>query len=704
MLNFFEPQLKVQKNRHVIRLTDTRMAKYSRRGIISNFLIFILCLVFEPTFYQKHPGLTMTLSSGLFILTVLRGYLLFRFEAIYPRAPTAWRQKYFLVTLLGACWWALILGSFTLTLDLAGMSPLLWLYTVVFFAITANAFAPYQKFLSIYQFIGIVPAATCTFFIGELTGVFYGLILLMFYWTLKHHCDITARSYWDQQEASYTLSHRAETLEEEKRDSRASMSLTRDFVNLLDDKLQVLFEDDSDEGMAPVKTTPGGRQRIEHLRQRVGAFRRVLNKESSSHAVVFNAAHYLHFLVARQVDDAERSGIELEIALSPALPVHLHGEVARLGEIISLTLKSVIEQSGECLLFVEAEYLRGSGDAGELQIALSRQQQSARKGFFNDPSARTVYSDLDLLVARGLAESLNGSLELQTQQMREGKCVRLHIPLNMAASSPERDYSRPLYKGHNLLLIHPQARWLDNKRLEMSILGFDVETTMDFRKAIKILAGALSSGKMIESVMYNALPGDEAAVQFCNDLLDHPDLKYTHHFVIASAAAQTYFRSRMVRDSPIVHFIDRPSGLFELEIALTPLFDTVSPGTASKTGLAAVLWIAVGKAVNGPTTSESQTLSITRVADLKMLEKYLQEQSFALYVVEHTDVEELDFIQIIRRHIASQSPSAVRPIVGVGPGDAQLRMLEAGADHFIKIDKLATGDTRELRYWVSGRV
>lgn len=704
MLNLFEPQLKVQKNRQVIRQTDTRMAKYSRRGIISNFLIFLLCLVFEPSLYQRHPNLTLLLSSGLFFLTVVRGYLLFRFEAIYPRAPSAWRQKYFVVTLIGACWWSLILGSFTLTLDLAGMAPLLWLYTVVFFSITAHAFAPYQKFLSIYQFIGIVPAATCTFFIGELTGIFYGLILLMFYWTLNHHCEIIARNYWEQQENNYNLAHRAETLEEEKRDSRASMSLTRDFVNLLDDKLQNFFDGNGETAVTDSKAATMGWQKFEHLKQRVGAFRRVLNKESDSQPVVFNAAHYLHFLVARQVDEAERTGIELEIAISPALPVHLHGEAARLGEIVGMMLKSVIEQSSECLLFVEADYLRESGDSGELQIALSRQQQALRRGIFAEHAGGIVYSDLDLLVAKGLAESLNGSLDLQGQETREGKCLRLRVPLKVAANSPERDYSRPLYKGRNLLLIHPQARWLDSKRLEMSILGFEVETTTEYRKATKILAGALGSGRMIESVMYGALPGDEAAVQFCNELLDHSDLKYTHHFVIASFPAQQYFRSRMVRESPIVHFIDRPSGLFELEIALTPLFDAVQPDYFGKSGLAPVLWIAAGKAANGPATSESQSLSITRVVDLKLLEKYLEDQAFALYVVEHTGLEELDFIQLIRNHFASRGPATVRPIVGVGPGEAQSDMLEAGADHFIEIDKLALGDTRELRYWVSGRV
>ena len=117
MLKLFEPQSKVQKDRQIIRETDMRMAKYSRRGLISNFLIYTLCLLVEQTFIQQYQTLAIVLTCGLLLATALRGYLLFRMDAIYPRAPNAWRNKYFIATLIGASWWGVILSSVTLVLD-----------------------------------------------------------------------------------------------------------------------------------------------------------------------------------------------------------------------------------------------------------------------------------------------------------------------------------------------------------------------------------------------------------------------------------------------------------------------------------------------------------------------------------------------------------------------------------------------------------
>lgn len=694
MLTLFEPQLKVQKNRQIIRQTDARMAKYSRRGIVSNILIYILCLIFEPDFYRAHPHLTMVLTSGLMLTALLRGYLLFRFDTVYPRAPAAWRNRYFFITLVGACWWALILGSFTLTLDLSGMSPLLWLYTVVFFSITANAFAPFQKFLSIYQFIGIVPAAACTFFIGELTGVFYGLILVMFYWTLNHHCELISKSYWEQLEAAYSLSHRADTLEEEKRDTRASVALNQEFIALLDERMQKLTE-----SITPDAPSASRANELAEIRDYVHDFRRVLHKDLDAAPAAFNAYHYLRFLTGEQMEEAERKGIELETAFSPALPVHLIGEVSRLGQIIEAMIKSVLAQSSEGLVFVETDYLREFGNHGELQVSLIRQLPLVKRGFFGEQSGLPIQPGLDLIVAKGLAESMGGDLEIGSHEIREGRWLRLRLQMEVAKGSPELDYSNPPFKGRSVLLVHPYARWLDSRRLELGILGFNVETCTDFKRAVKLLVASLDTGKLIESVVYCATPVDEAASQFCNELLDHNELKYTHHFVITSPMAQKYFSDRMVRESPLVHFVDKPAGIFELQIAMRCVSDLEPARSATPQGTVSILWIAIGKAFNAPAISESQAISITRLGDMKQLPRYLEEKTYDRYIIEYTGIQDLGSISAIKNSELEKGVERVNPIVGMGPAAAQRAMLEAGVDHFIEIEKLVN-DTRDLRYWL----
>ena len=206
MFRFFYPTSKVQKDRHVIRDTDARMAKYSRRGLVFNFIAFLICL-YGGRFVELNRELTIVLTTGLLLITFLRGIYLFRFEQLYPRWPARWRNIYFAVTLIGAMWWGVILVSITLQLGMAHETPLLWLYTVVFFSTTAHAFAPYHRFLSYYQFFGIIPAAAAAFYLGQWHAYVYGSLMLVFYLILTHQCRLISDNYWKNSKLAMHLAN-----------------------------------------------------------------------------------------------------------------------------------------------------------------------------------------------------------------------------------------------------------------------------------------------------------------------------------------------------------------------------------------------------------------------------------------------------------------------------------------------------------------
>ena len=162
-----------------MRDTDARMAKYSRRGLILNFVASIFCIL-GGEFVNQEADLAITLVVGLLLLTLLRGYFLFRFDQLYPRGPRKWRDTYFVVTLLGALWWSFILSSITSVLGMQHETPLLWMYTVIFFATTAHAFAPYHMFLTYYQFLGLIPAAVAAIIVGGTSGYLFWLSIASF--------------------------------------------------------------------------------------------------------------------------------------------------------------------------------------------------------------------------------------------------------------------------------------------------------------------------------------------------------------------------------------------------------------------------------------------------------------------------------------------------------------------------------------------
>lgn len=710
MLKLFDPQSKVQKDRQIIRETDQRMAKYSRRGLISNFLIYTFSLLIEQTFMQEHKRLAITLTSGLLIVTLLRGYFLFRMDSIYPRAPTAWRNKYFAATLIGASWWGLILAVVTLIMDMKGEAALMWLYTVVFFSTTAHAFAPYKKFLSIYQFIAIVPAAFCTFLIGEFAGVFYGCILLFFFWLLKHHCDLMSQNYWERLEAQYTLARKTESLEEEKRDTRASVRLTKEYLDLLGDKMRMLLRghQEADEGVPPSPVTVASqRANFDKLYQNVNDFNRILAKDLEVKPRIFNIRHYLQFIIKKHVEDAERKGIELEMALSPALPARLEGDAARIGQIVSTMIKSAIQQSKVGVLFVEVEFMREYEVSGELHVTVARQTADNKKSFFQSGANQPIVMDLDLILAKGLADILGGELDVDELSSMDGKDIRLRCPLSVAEVNARPEYHRLEYKGRPILLMHQNARWLDHKRLELDSMGFEVITANNAKRALQILNEAVTAGKVIESVVFYAASGDDQAVQFCNELLSHNELKYTHQFVICSAIGRRFFSERALQHSPLLHYVDKPCGVFEFEISLSSVFDQYADGFMDldeKTSKAEcrILWVALGKNFDNAKLYENDGMKIFRVGDLKQIAKILEQETFQLAIVENTGNEDFEGINCIRYVEKSETREFLISIIGVGPAQSQESMLEHGVDHFINIESLVSGDTRELRFWAGG--
>mgnify|MGYP001191710922 CR=1 FL=1 len=711
MLKLFEPQNKIQKDRQIIRDTDRRMAKYSRRGLISNVLIYTLCLLVEQNFIQHYQTLAIVLTCGLLLATAVRGYLLFRMEALYPRGPTAWRNRYFVATLIGAAWWGVMLSSVTLVMDMQGEAALMWLYTVVFFSTTAHAFAPYQRFLSVYQFLGIVPAACCTFFIGDFIGVFYGCILLLFYWILNHHCELIAKNYWDHLEAQFVLAKKTESIEEEKRDTIASAQLANDYLQLLTQRMQGLMESyQTGEGDAPPSpvTLASQRAAIEKIYRNVAEFHKVLNRELILQPRVFNVRHFLQSLVRSLVEQAESKGVELETALSPAVPSRLVSDPHRVGQIVLAMLRSGVQQCrGGDVMFVEVEFMREYEDSGELHVTIARQSLSGKRlPFMVDPE-RGVVADLELLLAKGMAEAMKGSMEINEIGSQDGKNIRLRLPLAVAEINARPEYHRLRHKGRQLLLVHSNPRWLDHKRLELDTMGFSVHTAGQFRKAQQMLEEAVRNGRAMDGVVFYAASGDEQPVQFCNDLLAHGDLKHIHQLVICSDIGRKFFSDRIAHQSPQIHFVAKPSGIFEFEISSATLFPSYESEEdnepAQEDEHCRMIWIGLGKTFDRERWFADTALEIQHVGDLKQIPKLLDEGRYQLVVVEYSGAEDLEAISSVRTYEQKHRRESLLAIIGVGPAQAEPLLLEAGADHFIAAESLIGGDARELRYWADGR-
>lgn len=714
MFSFFEPVSKVQKDRRIMRETDARMAKYSRRGLVFNFLAFLVCLI-GGHFIEQNRDLTVVLTTGLLLITFVRGFFLFRFEHLYPRAPARWRNSYFVATLIGAIWWGVIMCSVTITLKMEYEAPLFWLYTVVFFSTTAHAFAPYQKFLAYYQFFGLMPAAVAAFTLGISDGYLYGTLLLVFFLVLIHQCRLMSENYWEKLEASYALSRKTLSIEEEKRDTRASAKLNREFLGYLRSDLWELISQNKDQLMSLSEvpqnadsdstSTDTPYLALRRLFNNISDFNSVLSKELTLSNRVFNIRHELQHTIADVVAQGELKGIDIESALSPNLPMRLRGDASRLAQVVKTILHMAIRDLNSGAVIIEAEFLREYENAGELYITISRVCDTQKRLFFSDKEQTLVpKAGLDFAVCKGIAEIMEGNIEI-TEIPREGVQYRFNAKMDLAEASGQLDFHRNSFAGHKVLLIHSNARIVDIKRRELESLGFVVTTETQYKRAEQILLNSYKTDAATGSVLFYA--DDEDAMAFNNKLVEHEQLRHTHQLIVASPAKQNKLVKEGYIASDQVHFVDRPAGLFELECAYHMAYG-LEDKLQQKEGELRILNYSNSETVDAglQTILEVFDDAVVQANNEQALLDYFRKNAtdVSLILIDTKHVPNyIRVIDEIREHETKEKYEVFVPIVGIAYSQEDINAVayELGIDDFIQIGQTHKNAEQLIRYWAA---
>ncbi|WP_246434696.1 sensor histidine kinase [Teredinibacter haidensis] len=704
-----------------MRETDARMAKYSRRGLIFNFLAYLICLV-GGRFIDENRDLTITLTIGLLFITIVRGFFLFRFDQLYPRAPQRWRTNYFIATLFGAFWWAVILVSITLKLDMRNEAPLLWLYTVVFFSTTAHAFAPYQKFLSYYQFIGLVPAALAAMFVGESTAYLYGILMLMFFFVLSHQCRLISENYWERLEAAYALARKTQSIEEEKRDTRASVQLNKEFLAYLRNDLKSIFIQASDalneldQGHVNRPSLRQCEKAYQDVFRSVSDFNNVLNKKLVLENKIFNIRHELQHLVAEYIDESETEGIRIETALSPTLPMRLKGDASRLAQIIRTLISLSIQSLDRGVVLIEVEFLREYETAGELYINISSFNQSQKKHFFSEENGQAPKTSMSYAVAKGIAELMNGSIEV-SEISQEGILYRLDAKFDIAEQAGHLDFHRNSFLGRSVMLIHNNRRIVDIKRRELAALGFEVFTESQYRKAQQQLANSYKDSKPIECVLYYYEEGESEAVEFNNALAEHPELRYTHQLIVATERQQRLLGKLGFSDTEYLHVVNKPAGLYELETSFKEVYSMmedeeisiedviVKVSSADETVLEMLL---ISRQENAESRVKDMLqglrLELTLVSEAGKVQAVFNKKQPVVAIIDCD--EEPEFINIvdsIRSLEQKTNTDFYMPIIGISSSStvAESTAYELGVDDFVDLSNPKKTLRRIVENWLS---
>lgn len=527
MFQFFVPTIKVQKDRQVMRETDARVAKYSRRGLILNFIVFALCLAFGDFIDHEHT-LAIVLITGLLVVTLLRSYYLFRFDVLYARAPARWRNQYFVASCLGAAWWSIILVSLTWTQGMRDETLVMWLYSVVFYSSVANVFAPYRRFLAVYLFIGQVPAAITAILLGNVDGYLYGFIMLMFFLMINHQAKVTSITFWERLEANFSLHERARGLEHEQRSSKKATKLKNDFlINLgqeirssLNDILGTLTLIDDPQLSERqrellIMASKAGERQLDLVNNIVDFSKittRTLNLEHSP----FDLRRALEKLIQDFSLDAHQQGVELYYYFDPSLPLRVRGDVTRLGQILSTLLNYALKNTTIDHVFVEARFNNelDDTDSGELQVVISDSEKATQRNGAEKDTLKDIddrYTGIGLSICKGLAACMDGSVNLMESRER-GNRIFINIKLDVISYEENRFGSEKKMRGKSALLVDlPEntALFLND---ELNVWGMRTTTVSGYDQTLKKLQELTAKGQLDLILIYGKLSNMNALV------------------------------------------------------------------------------------------------------------------------------------------------------------------------------------------------
>jgi CheY-like chemotaxis protein/signal transduction histidine kinase len=462
MFHFFIPATKVQKDRAIMRETDARVAKYSRRGLILNFIVFILCLAFGD-FQEKEHNLAIVLVTGLLLVTLVRSYYLFRFDNLYSRAPARWRNQYFFASCLGAVWWSVILVTLTWVQGMRDETLVMWLYSVVFYSSVANVFAPYRHFLSLYLAIGQIPAAITAVLLGNVEGLLYGSIMVMFYIMLSHQGKVTSLAYWERLEAHYALRERPQGLENEKRTSQAQIELKNEFLVNLGQEIRSSISD-----VMSTLSLIDDKQLSEHHREllttankatgrqidlvnNVVDFSKITTKTLVLDEVEFDLRRILEKFVQDFTLDAHQQGVELYYNFDPNMPLRVKGDVARLNQILATLLNHALKASRIEHVYIEARFHQEQDDFGELQVIISDSEKNVA-GESDAEAHESNQKGIGLSICKGLAACMGGSIHLRENKNR-GNRIFINIALQVVSHEERRFGSDQKLRNKRALLV-----------------------------------------------------------------------------------------------------------------------------------------------------------------------------------------------------------------------------------------------------------
>ena len=536
-LSFFEPSHKVHKQRNVMRDTDEHVVKYSRLNVFFNLAIFTFVILFTNA-YKQWPTLFAILSIGLVITTIIRCYILFRFAALYPRAPGRWRNQFFWSTILGAMWGGIILAALMIVDGLSPALALLWLYTLGVFSSCAHVYSPYQRFYSAYMLVCIVPSVLVSIFSFDLLTICYGLILATFLFFLQQQGRRLGSDYWDRLQLSYELSMRTNALQAEKMTSQNTSENKNTLVSNITQELKASLREIigslallkssqlSEQDLQLVSLAENKSQQQMNMLQNTQELTRISNNSILLDQEVIDLRGCFEKSVTDVSDYIYQKQLELFIQFSPTFPLRVRADFSRIQQMTVniLNVAANYANSGSILITItDQKQLDNNLTEFAAEIILDEPNRNAEieqelYDSFEPHYAKDLIKSLNLAIARGLAKCMGGDAGVRYTANDE---LKFWFTFNLEIVTPQAENQKSLkLSGNRVLLFQPPEVIRDEYILALESWGMQVDITQSTEEALARVRDASEQKSPYTTMLICTRVNDFSAVLTTKQLAD----------------------------------------------------------------------------------------------------------------------------------------------------------------------------------------
>ncbi len=545
----FKAESKAHLQRKVMKEIDLRLAKYSRRGIVLSVVVFALAIGVGK-FYQLAPQLTLLLSSGLLLITFSRAIFLFRFETLYAQGPSRWRKLFFFYSFIGSCWWGLIVASVTWVVGVAHETPLLWLYTVTFFAGSIYVFAPFKRFLKLYMLVSFVPCALIAISQWEPISILYGAIMLILYILLCRQGNIVGQNYWDKLNATYDLLKKANSLEAEKISTESSLNKRDQLYANMTQELKAAMQEiaESLNLLKEIEMPDNDEQLLslseQKLQQQISLLKNVseLSSISSQQLMLDQQLIDLRFHIEQALSHVSlivhKKNIELFSSFSNDFPLRVRADAERIEQLIGNLVSSASQfcPSGELLV---SSHFKPAESTGKLSINVVNQSPprtpetlATINASFSPYQTADIYLGLSLGIVRGIARLMGGDAGAEFNQ--EGALVFwMNVTLPLESSNVVSTPTLSKLVGKKVMLYQAPESIAGTFAKTLESWGLQVVNEDSEQNAIKLLEKAGDKSPFQLVIMYTRL-NDMGALRLSKAVAGHSVLWSTAQIVILS--------------------------------------------------------------------------------------------------------------------------------------------------------------------------